>query len=75
MIQKLNCNFAEAVRLRAEDNASMDEKMIKEMCKQIVERRNDLDKLQKEILKEAIECSQNLEQLLYTAIVSSCFGN
>ena len=39
----------------------MDEKMIKEMCKQIVERRNDLDKLQKEILKEAIECSQNLE--------------
>lgn len=53
----------------------MNEKMIKEMCKQIVERRNDLDKLQKEILKEAIECSQNLEQLLYTAIVSSCFGN
>lgn len=53
----------------------MDEKMIKEMCKQIVECRNDLDKLQKEILKEAIECSQNLEQLLYTAIVSSCLGN
>lgn len=52
----------------------MNEKMIKEMCKQIVDRRNDLSELQKEILKEAIEQSQNLEQLLYTAIASNLSG-
>lgn len=50
------------------------EKMIKEMCKQIIDRRNDLNDLQKEILKEAIEQSQNLEQLLYTAIASNFSG-
>lgn len=50
------------------------EKMIKEMCKQIVDRRNDLNELQKEFLKEAIERSQNLEQLLYTAIASNFSG-
>lgn len=50
------------------------EKMIKEMCKQIVDRRNDLNELQKEILKEAIEQCTNLEQLLYTAIASNFSG-
>lgn len=50
------------------------EKMIKEMCKQIIDRRNDLNELQKEILKEAIEQSQNLEQLLCTAIASNFSG-
>ena len=52
----------------------MNEKIIKEMCKQIVDRRNDLNEFQKEVLKEAIEQSQNLEQLLYTAIASNFSG-
>lgn len=50
------------------------EKMIKEMCKQIVDCRNDLNKFQKEVLKKAIDQSQNLEQLLYTAIASNFSG-
>lgn len=51
----------------------MNEYNVKEICKQIIDRRNDLNEIQKYIIKEAIEHSNNIEELICTAIVSNLY--
>lgn len=50
----------------------MTEKGIKELCKWALENRNkQLSKEQKELLKQAIDQSKTVEELLLTAIMSN----
>lgn len=51
----------------------MNEHNVKEICKQIIDHRNDLNEIQKYIIKEAIEHSNNIEELICTAIVSNLY--
>ncbi len=54
----------------------MDEEQIKVLCKIVVEYGNrSFSREEKVILKEAIEQSNNLNELLFVAIASLPFGN
>ncbi len=47
---------------------SFNEKVIKEYCKQCVDRSN-LNDIQKELLKSAVDAARNIEELIATGIV------
>lgn len=49
-------------------NESFNEKAIKEYCKQCVDRSN-LNDIQKELLKSAVDVARNMEELITTGIV------
>jgi len=51
---------------------NMDEKMIKEFCKWVVDNRNRmLSEHEKELLKAAIDASKNMEELIATGIIGN----
>lgn len=54
-------------------NENFSEKIIKEYCKQCVERSN-LNTIQKEQLKSAVDAARNMDELIATGIVGF-FGN
>ena len=51
---------------------NMDEKMIKEFCKWMVDNRNrNLSQQEKELLKAAIDASKNMEELIVSGIIGN----
>lgn len=49
-------------------NESFNEKAIKEYCKQCIEHSN-LDDIQKELLKSAVDAARNMNELFATGII------